>query len=393
MLRVWPGCDLRSGRDRPTPVVSPLLRALAYTVLGLSLSACGTPTVRVFSFEPEALRIAVAERANAPVPEFEVPFLVNEDDVARARKATALYVTTKDRARALASAIKDPHVFGIAYEPTVVRTARQAIDEKRGDCLGVSSAFVGLAREIGIKAFYLDASDRVNTLQNGDDMIISSGHVSAVVIAEQGPLIVDFDNQIRNFAHHRMMDDVQAMAHYFNNHGFELLNAASSAGAELPWAEAREQFFIATQLNASLARAWNNLAIAEKKLGNFEKAELYYRVAIDQDAEFAEPRTNLGLLYLAQGRVRDSLKPFKAAIELSPDNPYVYFNYSLALARSGRTGAARAAAEQAVRLDPEVARHRRWLDELYGRPPEASSDAPDPAPESESSEASSDAGT
>lgn len=339
--------------------------ALVALVVALGLVACATPPRRL-DFAPAEFRRAVAAKLELDPSSVEVPFALDPDAIERARQMAGFLGTPRERAERLAKAIVDPSEFGIAYDATATADARQVLIDRRGNCLGMSSLFVGLARGIGLRAYYLDASDRVRTLDDSEAFIVSSGHVTAVVRTEAGDSIVDFDRSIERYKTLRVMDDLQAYAHYYNNRGYDLLREYRSPD-DVPadvWERASEAFQAAIDLNPSLARAWNNLGIAYARLGRTEEAEIRYRVAVDVDPDFAEPHNNLGLLYLATDRPREALAELRRAVELAPRNPHHHYHLALALQRVEGPAASRQALLETLELQPDHAAARAGLQSL-----------------------------
>jgi tetratricopeptide (TPR) repeat protein len=171
----------------------------------------------------------------------------------------------------------------------------------------------------------------------------------------------------------RILDDLQALAHFYNNRGYELLLAATRNAEPLPWEIARADFAAATRLHPGLGRAWNNFGIAEARLGRSREAETAYRMAVTQDPTLSEPHSNLGVLELAQGRVQSALRAFERAVEIAPRNPYHHYHLGVALAAGSQIGPAIAALERALALKPDHAASRAKLSELRAASAEKSS--------------------
>ncbi len=167
----------------------------------------------------------------------------------------------------------------------------------------------------------------------------------------------------------------------------------------------------AAQLAVSdvLPGAYLNLAVLETNLGNTQKAEQYYRKAMEIDPDFLPARVNLanlfnrqqrneeaeqvlkeaieraagegelhyslGLLLAEENRLADAAGALGKAAQLLPQRPRVQYNYALALQHLGRIEQAEKALRKAYRLDrtnPEVlqalvilySQQKRW-DEAY----------------------------
>jgi tetratricopeptide (TPR) repeat protein len=343
-------------------------RGLAIAVAGL-LAAAGCTIPRRLEYTPDQLRAAVARKLEVSPSGVDVPFEVDPEALEQARSIARPTLPARERARRLADALVDEDAFGIVYDPQATSSAREVLRDGRGNCLGMSSLFIALARGVGLQAYYLDASDRVRSIEESDAFIVSSGHVTAVVRTGDGDRIIDFDRSITRYRRLRVMDDLQALAHYYNNDGYDLLREYRSPD-DIPtevWEAARARFAAAIELNASLARAWNNLAISDARLGRTDDAIVHYRVAILQDSDFAAPHNNLGVLYLREGRLEDALAALRTAVELAPRNPHHYYHLALALRRSRDAEGSRRALVKVLELDPGHADARAALEYLPGR--------------------------
>ena len=265
-------------------------RALALLCL-VSLVACtmaGDPL-----YAPSTLRRALIERLpDVPPEEIVVPFEVPPAAVARARARLVGVRDPHARARALVDALSDPDAFGLAYLWAVNNSALRTLEGSGGNCLGLSSLLVGLARSVGLAAYYVDVS-RNPEHREEDYVNVAAGHIAVVVVAPQGPLFVDFTGEIQRGYRHRRIGDLEAAAHYYNNRGYELIHRAQQAHSGVDWEDVWRQFARATRVAPDLATAWNNLGVASARLGRLDQAERSYQRAIDLDPALGSARQNL----------------------------------------------------------------------------------------------------
>jgi tetratricopeptide (TPR) repeat protein len=339
------------------PRLRTALCALAVALLAHTACAGARP----LAYTPDLLRETAARKGRIEPAEVPVPFAVDVSTVEVVRRLVPRAGSAEARARALADALVSPSRMGLQHRTGQTGTGAEVLASGGGNCFALSSLFIGLARELGLDAYYVDASDQVQDLTESAGFVVSSGHVSAVVRTGSGTSVVDFDGEVKSYRTLRILDDVQALAHFFNNRGYELLVEAVRAGADPPWADARARFELASRLHPGLARAWNNLGIADARLGRFREAERSYRMAIEQDPRLSEPHSNLGVLDLESGRTQSALRAFERAIDLAPRNPYHHYHRALALAASGSVERAIESLERALALDPGHAESREKL--------------------------------
>ncbi len=328
----------------------------------VALASCATPRL---AYDPAALRREVGRRAPQVAPrEVVVPFDLDAADAARARAIVGQVADEETKVRLIVAALSDPAAFGVEYADGVSGTATDTLRLRKGNCLALASAFVGLARSVGLHAYYVDASTLVHETRIGDDgMTVNEGHVTAMVETSSGARLgIDFERMgtIRSY---RVLDDVEAMAHFYNNRGYELIESARVRAVPIDWSEAAHQFRLAVAVMPGFARAWNNLGIAAAHLGLREDAIAHWNEAIRRDPTLPAPRNNLGALYLETGNDGAALDALEAAARLPGSGPHVHYNLALARLRRGDRGGAVAALQRALRLgDYPQARH--LLDQL-----------------------------
>lgn len=323
----------------------------------------------------------MARRAPAiPPREIVVPFEIRETEAAVARRVVHDAKSDAEQVRLLARALFDPHVFALRYASSVTSSAEETLRSSAGNCMALASAFVGLARAIGLRAYYVDASTRVHEMRYAEDGItINAGHVSAMVPTPDGDLALDF-GLLGRFPWCRVIDDLGALAHFYNDRGFDLMGRFQERGEPVPWAEVAHDFRLSVQVKPAFAQAWNNLGISAAHLGRYEEAIEDYRTAIARDSALAAPYNNLGSLYLETGDVGAALQSLEAAARLEPRGPHVQYNLGVALLRRGDCPAAVKALQRAVDLRAGFPEAQKLLDELTVEPVRGSPRSEAPAP-------------
>ena len=152
---------------------------VATTVLAVALLAAGcagSGTSSRIAYSPEAF--VVATRAQAPgisTEDLVVPFRVTPEMVARAVDFTSGAMTDFEKADRLMKSLTDEDGFGLRYDAVATSIPAVTVEQGYGNCLALTSIFIGLAREIGLSAYYVDASDRVNDLRREEEIIVDSG--------------------------------------------------------------------------------------------------------------------------------------------------------------------------------------------------------------------------
>lgn len=341
------------------------VRVAVGLALSFAVGALGCATASKLVYTPAELRAEVARRAPAiPAGEIVVPFEIGEAEAAVARRMVLEAKSDSERVRILAEALFDPNAFGLRYAPSVTASAEETLRTSTGNCLALASVFVGLARAIGLNAHYMDASTRVHEMRHGEDgMTINAGHLTAMVSTAHEDIALDFA-RLGRIRWYRVIDDLEALAHFYNNRGFDLMDRSQERGAPVPWVDVAHDFRLAVQVMPAFAQAWNNLGIAATRLGRYAEAVEDYRTAIARDPKLAAPHNNLGSLYLQTGDDGAALRSFEKAARLEPSGPHIQYNLALALLRRGdRPGAIRAL-QRAVDLRAGYPEAQKLLDEL-----------------------------
>ena len=266
-----------------------MLSAIAATI------GCGTFGQRK-SYTPEALRAEMLRRApDVPPEDLVVPFVVPPELVLRARGVVKTLFDDRRAATALARALSAPDGFNLQYEWAVNNSAETTLRHGRGTCLGLSSVLVGLARQVGLDAYYVDASQFPERREERDVEVVA-GHIGVGITTSRGILYVDFAGEMNRRSYFVRIDDLRAAAHFQNNLGYELIHLAQQAGAPVPWEKVRARFELATRIDPQFSRAWNNLGIALARLGRNELAARAYARALEIDPGLSPARDNLALL-------------------------------------------------------------------------------------------------
>jgi tetratricopeptide (TPR) repeat protein len=330
-------------------------------LLAVSLAGWGCAgSQKRLSYAPDDLRREVARRI--PADEVVIPFEISAEHARQAQLLTAHTPDAAEKVRILVDALFSPRGFRLRYQVGVPGTAEEAFRRGGGDCLALASAFVGLARAAGLDASYMDASFLQSTEYLGEQTSVKVGHITAFVRTIKDRFGLDFAGMGRIYRY-EPIDDLEAVAHFHNNLGYILLEGAES-GAREGWATAAHQFELATRVKPDFARAWNNLGVAEARLGRRDQARTAYRRAIALDRELSSPRLNLGALLLETGEVEAAVGALEEAARLDPTSPNVQYELGLARLRRGdRRGAVRAL-EKAVSLRGEWPAARALLDQL-----------------------------
>lgn len=109
----------------------------------------------------------------------------------------------------------------------------------------------------------------------------------------------------------------------------------------------------ALRLNPNDADTHNDLACAQRQLGDREQAMVHFRAAIRLKPDYGMAHYNMGLLLSDLGDFDEALRELQTTRRLLPDHPEVPFKLGVLLSSHGRYSEACANFTEAVRLKPD----------------------------------------
>ena len=320
---------------RPQPI-----RLLALFALAAALAGCVSASSAALGGGEAAY--AWRERGLDPAT-IIIPHQLTDEMKAWAHEMVPRATAPEQRLTVLLAALQDPKRLGLTYVPNHTGTAREAFESKKANCLAFTSLFVGMAREVGLPAFYLDVDDILKFSKEGD-LVVVSGHVTAGFDVGPDIKILDFaaapEIEYRSV---RPINDLTATALFYSNRGAELLRAGDHEGA-------REWLKTAVILDPELASAWTNYGVALRRAGDPEGAERAYRMALEVDPRAVSAYQNLAALLRRQGRESEALQLLALVEQLGSRNPFSYLNLGDISMSHGRLDEARRLFKKALRL-------------------------------------------
>ncbi|MFC1852015.1 tetratricopeptide repeat protein [candidate division CSSED10-310 bacterium] len=255
-----------------------------------------------------------------------IPFEANAEMKAFAMRISRSGQGTNSRCKRLVEGILNKSELNVQYNKALSKTAIDLFYEGEGNCLAYTNLFIALARSVGIRAFYVDASLLVSDVEEKEGMIVNNGHICAAVYAEPELLFIDFTKRVyKHIIGYKFIDDAEAIAHYYNNLGYEKRKVGQRKFSKAENMEGIDEFVMATKVCPDFYRAYNNLGVAYQQLGNFPKAIDYYKQAIAINAEFASAYSNLGMIFFSTDDFTQAQKYFRKAIRYAKSNHYNYY--------------------------------------------------------------------
>ncbi|ANM31553.1 hypothetical protein ABI59_21285 [Acidobacteria bacterium Mor1] len=323
---------------RPSIARSPGLSFLACALLGGAILSTGCSGTRQNSLET-----ALQGRGIAPgtIPS---PLEPTEAMLEWARETVPRNTSRTERARILLEALyaQDPPMV---YENGYTGSAAEVFESGRYNCLSFSHLYIGLARSLGIRAYYMSV-ERVEEYRKEGDLLLVSGHVTAGYGPNDERQVLEFAalGEV-NYETARAISDLEAVALHYSNRGAERLQAGEND-------EAQQLLETAVRLDDRRAGPWINLGVARRRNGDDDGARRAYLQAVQTDPKAALPAYH-NLLGLArhQGDSDTVVRELLEAIDRRGNrNPFFYVSLGDSSVELGDLEAAERFYRRAYRL-------------------------------------------
>jgi tetratricopeptide (TPR) repeat protein len=342
--------------------------AVCAVLAGLLTSACATAPKKTIYSHGEIVS-ELQRRVSAGMrDQIVIPFEIDDDIRALAHRITDNLTDDRLKVEALVDAIIGMTQFSISYDWLSNKTAREVFREGRGNCLAYSNLLVGMAREVGLEAVYVDVKS-VERQSREAEIIVNSGHVTAGLLQGPAALVVDFTRTPeRQYLGAQVIDDLEAIANFYNNQGFLYGYFTETEGRPAdfdPLARELDMYRLALEVKPTFSRARNNLGVALRRRGRVQEAIAEYKRAIEIDPRFPDAHSNLAAAYLQLGRSNDTVAELQIAAAESGSNGYFHSNLGVALHRLKRDDEAIKAFQKALSIEPGMASARYCLGEIY----------------------------
>jgi tetratricopeptide (TPR) repeat protein len=339
----------------------------ALVVAVSSLVGCAGTQKTIYT--PDEMRSELESRVSTQMrDEIVIPFEIDDEIRQLARDVTKDATTDRQKVRSIVHAIIDLTGFSISYDWLSNKTAKEVFRQGKGNCLAYSNLFVGMARSVGLNATYADVAFTENVRREAE-VVVSSKHVTAAV--KEGPEIVLIDftrTPERKYIAFRVIDDLEAIANFYNNQGFLYGYFTETEDVDFdPQEKELEMYHLALEVLPSFIRARNNLGVALRRRGRVDEAIEQYKMVLKSDPKYPETLSNLGTAYLLQGRTEEALEAYRRAAENAGPDGYIHHRLGIMYLRLGRYRAAIQQFRKALSKEPDLAEAHFHLGECYSR--------------------------
>ena len=314
------------------------------------------PVSGVFWLEPMGETIDRAGFRNDPGTANIRPLALSEDMRAFVQRFCPSDRGPLRRLRALIDAVFGADGLGFTYGDDGTLTARQAFEQRRGNCVSFSFMFAALARHAGLDARFQEVND--GGPKRGNPKVFNR-HMNVSVLIKGMEIEVDFKPYAEKaYLNRRVVSDSVALAHFYNNKGSEWLQINRLDVAE-------PQLEEALRLAPDFAPAWCNLGVLRLRLNDRVGAESAFRKAVALDPQLPSAARNLAALCFDNGYFDEADRLFRSAVQNGRKNPYKLYLSALEDLSRGKWRSAEKRLENAIRLAPTHGGFYRALAEVY----------------------------
>ncbi|MBI3525244.1 MAG: tetratricopeptide repeat protein [Betaproteobacteria bacterium] len=271
------------------------------------LSGCASQPVQQLAAEKlfhDSLFVAAKE---VPAPDI---FALNDDMKVFLASRVTPQLGHSNAPRALINALYRNGQFRLEYDSKFTRTAVEAFESSRGNCLSLLVMTSALAKSLGLQVHYQKVLVD-DTWSHDKDTLIRSEHVN-IILGERsrnGPFSrLDNSSIIVDFL---PPDDLRGIR------GYEISEATV------------------------VAMFLNNRAAETLAAGQLDAAYSLARRAIEADPDYREAMNTLGVIYRRHGNLAEAEAVFTSALRDRPDSTVLLANLALVLQKQGKIEASR----------------------------------------------------
>ena len=331
----------------------------------LLTGACAAIPKTIYT-EAEALAEMEARVSAQMRDQIVVPYEIDDEIRTLADDITDGLTSDREKVRVIVEAIIGLTQFSISYDSLSNKTATEVFREGRGNCLAYSNLFVGMARHVGLDAVYIDVVS-IERQTKEAEIIVNNGHVTAGLNQGSDIMVIDFTKSPeREYVGFKVIDDLEAIANYYNNQGFLYGYFTETGDLDFdPLEREMEMYRLSLEVMPTFQRARNNLGVGLRRRGKVDEAIEQYKMAIEQDPSFSDAHANLGAAYYSLGRIDDALASLQIAADQSGDNGYFHHHLGVVQYRLGLYDDAIREFRRALSKEPTMAQARYFLGESY----------------------------
>jgi len=275
----------------------------------------------------------------------EIPFQMSEEVTA---EVDALLNPLGDEKKRVQEIVD--YIFtglDLQYSLLPTRNADETFIARQGNCLSFVNLFVAIARHQRLNPFYVEVQD-YQRWNYSDGVVVSRGHIVAGMNVDGELSTYDFlPYRPKSYKDFQPINDLTAMAHYYNNLGAEKLMRGETDDSE-------PLLRIANSLAPDFEKAINNLGIVLMRGDKVDEAIALYERGLEIHPDNVPLLNNLARAYQGGGRQEEAMVLLERLEQVNDTNPFLFvYRGELALAE-GDHETALEYMRSALRIDSEI---------------------------------------
>lgn len=325
------------------------------------LLACGVALVGCSTYQPFDTRGQLDDLFATRLPpdlrgSVAIPFELSAATQAAVQSLVSPAGGERDRAEAIEAFIFSN--LDLRYALTPTKNADATFQTREGNCLSFVNLFVGIGRLQRLNPFYVEVED-YQRWNYRDGVVLSRGHIVAGMTIDGDLSTFDFlPYRPKAYRDFHPIDDVTAIAHYYNNLGAEAL-LADDVDAALP------NLLVATALAPDFEKAINNLGVAYLRLGRGTEAVALYERGLALHPASVPLLNNLARALQRAGEGERAEELLVRLEGINETNPYFYLYRGEVALAEGDLERSLDYLREALRIDSEVPEVHVGLAKLF----------------------------
>ena len=328
------------------------MRLLKYGIpLALIALALSCATVKYPDVYPEVdLAVAAAKKEGL---ELENPIEIDDEIRDAIGRDVGRWGTPYDRVRRILRFMNDRGYLNFQYDKEVSITAREAYHTHRGNCMSYTNLFLGIARHLNIKVFFVHVNEATTFYERGGTFIVSS-HMAIGYDSGDRITLVDLGGESDRLRVYERIDDLKGFILFYNNVAVEKMLDGDQAGAE-------KLLRFLVKLRPGMKETLNNLGVILIREGRHQEAMAIYKDLIVSAPDYHPAFTN-GLTAARGSRDEALAKTFSdGARNISERDPFYLFNEGVKAFQSGDYQTAESLVKKALWYQPHNPLLHAWL--------------------------------
>jgi Tfp pilus assembly protein PilF len=357
-------CPMREHPSDPAaqgPPIRPASRVTRRGDVGRAALLAALATAACATYQPYDTLSHTREQAREQVggdlaADVELPFELNDEILAYVTGRVAPSANDKKRVDQVLDLIFSG--VGLEYSLQPTRDAVGTFYARQANCLSFTHLFVGIGRSQHLNPFYVEVED-YQRWSYQDGTVVSRGHIVAGMVVDGNLATFDFlPYRPKTYRDFKTIDDLEAMAHHYNNLGAEAL-------IEHRLDEAESNLRIANRLDPDFDKAVNNLGVLYLRRGRPEEAIAVYEEALTANPEFIPILSNLSSAYRRVGRTEDADRTAARLESLDYSNPFYFIYRGTEALEGGDDDTALDYMRRALSIDTEIPETHIGLAKVY----------------------------